>query len=505
MSSSTYLRLSLIALCLSSVVKAQTAAADNQLQTLIVFFDGLRPDYITAEGMPRLFAFRQAASYGAEHHSVFPTVTRVNSSSYSTGSYPATHGLMGNTVYFPEVDSSKGLNTGDAGQLKRIDSATKGHLLTTTASLGQILQSAGKRMMVYSSGSTGQALLQNHSLSGGITINPAMILPASESARILADIGNPPAGGENAKTGHKWVTDALVKYGLVKDGPLVNAIWYSEPDGAAHKYGIGSAEAKAALKVVDEQFGRILDSLKSRKLDLHTNILISTDHGFVTYAGKQSLPMFLIREGLKKDSSSFDVVVSEGAIYVKDHNREKITAIVNLLQKQSWAGPIFTKGTSEMKGSVPGTLSFESIHWNHKDRTADILVASNWDDEKNAAGYAGRSFSAGVAGHGGLSPYEVHIPLMAFGPSFKRSYVDSLPTSNVDLVPTVLKLHNLPIPEVMDGRVMSELMNTSKEKAPTAKKSVDKVMSADGKYVLELHRTVLGKYRYVDFAKITRL
>jgi arylsulfatase A-like enzyme len=360
-------------------------------------------------------------------------------------------------------------------------------------------------MMVYSSGSTGQALLQNHSLSGGITINPAMILPASESARILAEIGNPPAGGENAKTGHKWVTDALMKYGLVKDGPLVNAIWYSEPDGAAHKYGIGSAEARAALRVVDEQFGRILDSLKSRKLDLHTNILISTDHGFVTYAGKQSLPMFLVREGLKKDSSSLDVVVSEGAIYVKDHNKEKIAAIVSLLQKQNFVGPIFTKGTTALKGWVPGTLSFESIHWNHKDRTADILVASNWDDEKNAAGYAGRSFSAGVAGHGGLSPYEVHIPLMASGPSFKRAYVDSLPTSNVDLVPTVLQLHKLPVPAIMDGRVMSELMNSAPTKQPVARKENEKVISSDGKYVLELHRTILGKYSYVDFAKITRL
>ena len=146
MSTIKYFRRSAILLLFSaSAVKAQkqAPAADNQLQTLIVFFDGLRPDYITAEGMPRLFAFKQTASYGAEHHSVFPTVTRVNSSSYSTGSYPGTHGLMGNTVYFPVVDSAKGLNTGDAVQLKRIDSATDGHLLTTTASLGQILQRAG--------------------------------------------------------------------------------------------------------------------------------------------------------------------------------------------------------------------------------------------------------------------------------------------------------------------------------------------------------------------------
>src|SRR6185503_1533124 len=81
------------------------------LRTLIVFFDGLRPDYITPQGMPNVYAFSKTGCYGKQHHSVFPTVTRVNASSYSTGSYPGTHGLMGNTVYFPQVDSRKGLNT----------------------------------------------------------------------------------------------------------------------------------------------------------------------------------------------------------------------------------------------------------------------------------------------------------------------------------------------------------------------------------------------------------
>src|ERR1700754_4340757 len=79
----------------------------NANRILIVFFDGLRPDYITAEAMPNLYAFKQKGAYGKQHHSVFPTVTRVNSSSYSTGSYPATHGLMGNIVYFPEVYPNK--------------------------------------------------------------------------------------------------------------------------------------------------------------------------------------------------------------------------------------------------------------------------------------------------------------------------------------------------------------------------------------------------------------
>ena len=101
-----HLRLVIIAAALL-LVKASgfsQATADTPTKTLVVLFDGLRPDYITPEAMPNLYAFSKAGCYGLQQHSVFPTVTRVNASSYSTGSYPQTHGLMGNTVFFPEVN-----------------------------------------------------------------------------------------------------------------------------------------------------------------------------------------------------------------------------------------------------------------------------------------------------------------------------------------------------------------------------------------------------------------
>src|SRR5258707_13632668 len=128
----------LIILFFINAAAAQTQAGDANTRTLLVFFDGLRPDYITPEAMPNVYAFSKRGCYGKQHHSVFPTVTRVNASSYSTGSYPATHGLMGNTVYFPEVDKKKGLNTGEASELNKITAATNGKLLTAI-SLGKIL------------------------------------------------------------------------------------------------------------------------------------------------------------------------------------------------------------------------------------------------------------------------------------------------------------------------------------------------------------------------------
>lgn len=500
MKSSYYYSL-VLALCMPFFSYSQINTTD--LKTLIVFFDGLRPDYITAENMPNVYAFSKKAAYGKQHHSVFPTVTRVNAASYATGSYPGTHGLMGNSVYFPQIDKTKALNTGNASEIDEITKATDNHVLTA-ASLGELMQLSGSSMMVFSSGTTGQALMQNHKISGGAVINPSMIRPESMKEKVMTEIGSVQAVGGK----HEWIANALMKYGLQLDGPKVSAIWFGDPDGTAHRDGIGSATAMAAIKNVDEQFGRIIMDLENKGLDHNFNIIISSDHGFVTDIGKVGLSEFLIKQGLKKDETSDDVILAGGAVYVKDHNADLIKKIVTALQQEEWVGGIFTrsKKAGDTHGWVPGTLSFDAIHWAHPERSSDILVDVSWNDDKNAAGYAGSSFARGVAGHGGFSPYEVHIPLLAYGPSFKKAFESNLPTSNVDLVPTILYLHKIDIPKQMDGRVMYELLN-EKSSAPVRAKIQTVEASADipgGKYRLILEQSILGQYIYLNSAKVIR-
>jgi hypothetical protein len=74
-------------------------------------------------------------------------------------------------------------------------------------------------------------------------------------------------------------------------------------------------------------------------------------------------------------------------------------------------------------------------------------------------------------------------------------------------VPTVLKIHGLEIPKQMEGRVMSELLAdskiTDKDKAKTETIETS-VKSGWGTYRLTIEQTWLGKYRYVNYAKVTR-
>jgi len=202
-------------------------------------------------------------------------------------------------------------------------------------------------------------------------------------------------------------------------------------------------------------------------------------------------------------------MLAGNAVYVKDHDPAVIKKIVSALQEQPWIGAIFTKSTDgkSTKGWVEGTLSFESIHWDHPTRAADILIDYNWDNRKNSHGYEGTSFSKGVAGHGGSSPYEIHIPLIASGPGFKKGFESSIPTSNTDIVPTILHLHHLPIPSVMDGRVMTELLSGSPAtKNEKVRKEIleTKVKHSWGTYHLILERSVFGKQQYVNFTRVVR-
>ncbi|MBX3255287.1 MAG: alkaline phosphatase family protein [Chitinophagaceae bacterium] len=479
-----------------------------KLRTLIIMFDGLRPDYITPSLMPRLYAFKSKAAYGNDHHSVFPTVTRVNAASYATGSYPMRHGLMDNSLFIPQLDSLKPQNTGSAEQLLKVEAVSGGKLLTAI-SLGEILQKSGEQLFVYSSGSTGQAFLQNHKVNGAV-INPAMILPSSLTQEVVAKLGDPPADATPNSGRHTWITDALCLYTLQNNGPLVSAIWFSDPDGTAHEYGIGVPITNESLKAVDEQFGRIIDSVKARGFERSFNILVSTDHGFITYGGGGNVVDLLVKEGIKQSHSSADIVVAGSGIYVKKHDAALIGKIVAVLQQQEWIGGLFTKAVKpgSYKGFVKGTLSTERIYAGHADRMPDIIVAENWNDHTNGNGYPGTAMENGSAGHGGASRYEIHIPFIASGPSFKSSFVSNIPSSNIDMAPTILKLYGISIPASMQGRVLEELMEGGREgtgSAPQKSTRSESALYKGGRYTVTMETVEWKGHRYINYIQALRV
>jgi arylsulfatase A-like enzyme len=495
--------LAAIAVMIGAAV-TQVAAQSSRAHLLLVI-DGLRPDYITADVMPRLHALGQRGVFFDAHHSVFPTVTRVNSSSISTGSYPETHGLMGNTVYSERAFPGKGLDTSKHEELEAM-AAAEGSLLSAPT-LGTVLQQAGKRMLAISAGSSGSAMLLNHLVSGGAVIHPALVLPSTLRDQVAAAVGPGPdeAVPNNRRT--SWAVDAYLKLGLGELASEVTVIWFGDPDATAHAKGIGSETTRQALRHVDDDIGRIEDALRSRGLLERTNILVTSDHGFSTHTGTLKLAAAVAPFAQPMPDGTHDIVVTEGAIHLRaGRDPGRVAAIVADLQKRPEIGAIFTRPVSQgsSQGVVPGTLSFNVARWNHA-RSADILVSGNWTRETNDAGFAGKTTQGGVAGHGTSSPYDIHNTLIAVGPDFREHTRSLVPTANVDLAPTMLKLLGVPIPRSMTGRPIEEALRTGPALSSVrVEQQVESAKTPDGAYQVTAHISSAPGRRYLDYTEVRR-
>ncbi len=63
-------------------------------RTIIMVWDGLRPDSVNATDTPNLYALRQAGVSFNDNHSTYPSFTMMNAASLSTGAFPKLAGSM---------------------------------------------------------------------------------------------------------------------------------------------------------------------------------------------------------------------------------------------------------------------------------------------------------------------------------------------------------------------------------------------------------------------------
>ena len=482
-----------------------TAAAHRQL---LLVLDGLRPDYVTPSLMPALYALGRRGVVFENHHSVFPTVTRVNASSISTGAYPEVHGLLGNSVFFPQADKTRFLNTDDRATLQKIDAAVQGKLLTAPT-LGETLQAAGKKLLVVSAGSSGSAFLLNHKVAGGAILHTDFAMPESFQAKVDAQLGGaisqPTSDGKDRRA-----VDIFLEVGLREVDPAVTIMWLTDPDTTAHEKGIGTPETVEALKALDAEVGRLLDGLSRKGVLDDFDVWVTSDHGFSTNIGGPNLePVLKPAAGTLPDGAP-RLVSGGGAIYIRDHDRPTIARMVADLQRTPGVGAIFTPAAQpgSLDGRVTGTLSFDAARWQHE-RSADILYAPDWTDRKNTYGYPGTTASGGVAGHGNSSPFDIHNTLIAAGPDLKRGVVLRAPSGNVDFAPTLLRLLGIGAPPSMQGRVLGEALLGGADSSGAAVRSLKhSVRTGDNSYVLDALFSVIeseGKsFRYLDRTEVTR-
>ncbi len=78
----------------------------------------------------------------------------------------------------------------------------------------------------------------------------------------------------------------------------------------------------------------------------------------------------------------------------------------------------------------------------------------------------GESFSHGFLGHNYFKLYEplVHIPLIIKAPLLSKSNRIDMPVDQIDIAPTILDLADIPVPEWMEGRSLTPLLEAKELK-----------------------------------------
>ncbi len=507
------------ALALGQLFVCARARAETRPLVIVLVIDGLRPDVIRPEIMPNLHRLKQEGIWFAKAHSVFPTVTRVNSASISTGTVPAEHGIVSNIMLVQGV-SEKPFDTANYLNLVKLAEISGGRTLPVRT-LAETLEGAGIRFVAISSGSTGGVFLLNpQAPSGnGVLINGSLVegsrvaYPDHANQEILKGFG-----WEKSDVGISsvlWTERVLREYVLPKLHPGFVVDWMTEPDGSQHRFGVGSPEALAALKTTDQQIGLLLGELRANGMEQSTDIVVTADHGF----GAEPDPVDL-NGALEATGKAGDVVVaSNGAsvlLYVKNHSADVIASVAKQLQRTGGVDLIFTTATAPAAGVVqchpgrdlgwvPGTFSLELVNECNPARGADVIVTFQWSLEKNAFGYPGTQKIAstdkrrgvpGRSGHGGLNPFMVHTPLLFSGPDFRRRAVADAPVANFDIAPTLLKLEGVAPPESMRGRVIAEAFSQGGSAEPKAK--IRRVTARAGAYCASIQLSRVGRIEYVD-------
>lgn len=445
----------------------------NAARVVVCVFDGLRPDFITEERTPRLARFAKDASWFREARSVFPSMTRVATSSFASGAPPRVHGVVGNAFLFPDVTTEHVLDMSRASDIALAERVTGGRLLDA-ATFGDVLARAGKRVAVVHTGSAGSTHLINpRARANGhwtFSILGRDASPTPEAVdEVVARFGPVPGRSLPRFDEIEYGERVFREHVLATLNSDVSLIWFNEPDTSFHYRFLGSEETLRVLKAVDAAFGRILDWIDAQPDRDRYTVIAASDHGQISMGEELSLIDLLKAAGHDGRRASQRTLAGAafamtdgnmGEIRVLEGGTARRDAIAQWLMEQPYIGMLFSRGRNGVEGEIPGTLALSLVDLDHA-RAPELVYVLRSDDRPDEFGNPGLGIvtkgDVPVRGgmHGGLNRHELNTVLMARGTGFAAGTLDQRPCGLIDIAPTVLAALGVAPAASMTGHALS--------------------------------------------------
>ena len=427
-------------------------------RAVLMVVDGLRADLVTPELTPHLHALAVRSRRYAEHRSVFPSATRVNSASIATGCQPARHGLMGNAIALPAGDGWRPVSVGPPGFRDEWRAAT-GRTLRVPVLAERLRGDA----VVYSNSSAGAAYMQDpdgfgllHHRTGTFAPRPGLAPGAAPEDRRgplrLAD--GVLEGLTYDATGDAATTERFCAALLADPAPSLWTLWICEPDHSQHVLELGSPEHRSVLAEADRRVAFVaetVEALRSRGEDVL--FVVCSDHGHETVDAVVPVVDHLVEGGLKATPDSSETVLASSGmgalVYLGGPDAPDAAAIAGWLEAQPWCERAFAGEALREVGLKPG--AGPSVAFAMAKRKASNRFGIPGLGHVAADRFT-KSDAPGRGQHGGLGPYETRPVLLVSGGGFSPGESGAR-TSAVDIAPTILRhLGAAAIDPPMDGR-----------------------------------------------------
>ncbi|WP_150286812.1 alkaline phosphatase family protein [Rhabdaerophilum calidifontis] len=495
-------------------------------RVVVIVLDGLRPDHVRPDLTPNILRLAARGARYRQAHSVFPSMTRVATSSIASGANPRTHGVVGNAFWHFEAFPDRAADTSKYADLARIAALDPRGVLTAETFADRLAQ-AGRRMAVVHSGSSGSAFLINprvrenghwtFSIHGGDhTLTP------EANAAMEAKFGPRPAPELPRFAQMTYGTTVFVEHVLAEMKPDLALIWLPEPDTSYHYRKIGSADALAALRHADLCVGRILDHLEAGNALARTAVILLSDHGQITV--NEAVPLFETLRAGGFDAATRGAEVSivgtsgaSGEIRLRRPDPALRDRIAAFLAEQPDMGLLFSRGREGggVEGEAPHTLAFDLLQFGHN-RAPDLAFVLRSDAGPDPDGLPGLGRYMGgdvplMGGmHGGLNRHELATVLVLTGAGIAPVGLLDQPAGLPDIAPTLLALLGIEPAPGMTGRVLAEAFERTPEAGQQAEFGTEESRTeifetALGSHVQRLERRVLdGRAYLVSGTRIER-
>ena len=412
-------------------------------RAVFVCCDGLGRDWITADQTPILHDLRHRSHWCAEHHAVFPSVTRVSAASIATGCAPGRHGLHGNRMGLAEDGKIAVRDVGKPDFRDHMRRATGGTLRVPT--LAERVTRAGGSFIAFSNVSPGAAYFLDPEHFGHVYHRAGSFGPGGapvESADAL-DVSHDGAG--DAAMTRRFRDEVLFER-----RPTVAVLWLTNPDHTLHGAPLGSPAHREALRGAEAcvlEIVRAVNTLRGQGEEIL--LLVGSDHGQETIGAAIDLEAWLAEQALGSLLASKDLgVATQGTsalLYATAAGRPALLGVLDRLRREPWADGVLAEDRLQERGLAPhGGLSVAINMARKGDANAHGIPGWRW-----VVAEPDKPVPIGCGQHGGWGPDETQ-PFLALDVKTGAPGVVRRRTSLLDIAPTILRFLGVPA-DGMDG------------------------------------------------------